>query len=79
MAIGRLVNLVPFLIVRNAAKRQKFNFRATFKILLGVVVGALTVPLLGLVATIVAPPLGRCCRDRAADVLTADFLAILLP
>lgn len=70
VALGRLLNLVPFLIVRNAAKRQKFNFRATFKILLGVflyplwwillgvAVGAITVPLLGLVATIVAPPLG---------------------
>jgi len=70
VVIGRLLNIVPFLTVRNAAKRQKLNFRATFKILLGVfvypiwwlalglVIGWLTVPLIGFVVAIIAPPLG---------------------
>ncbi len=68
--IGRALNIVPFVAVRTAAKRQQLNFRATFKILLGlvlypiwwialgIVVGWLTVPLIGIVVAIVAPPLG---------------------
>ncbi len=68
--IGRLLNLVPFFAIRFAARTQKLNIRATFKILvgifayplwwigLGVVVGWLAHPIIGLVAAISAPVLG---------------------
>ncbi len=68
--VGRLLNLVPFFAIRFAARKQKLNIRATFKILvgvfayplwwiaLGVLVGWLVHPVVGLVVAIGAPVLG---------------------
>ena len=70
VAIGRAINLPPFAGIRAAAQRRALNFRATFKILLGVVVyplwwltlgvvvGWLTMWWLGVVVAVCAPILG---------------------
>jgi glycerol-3-phosphate O-acyltransferase/dihydroxyacetone phosphate acyltransferase len=70
VTIGRVLNLVPFFGIRFAAHRQDLNFRATFKILfglivypawwvlLGVSIGWVTSPTYGFVSALSAPFIG---------------------
>lgn len=68
--IGRLLNLVPFLVIRAVARRRPLNIRATFKVLVGIfaypawwiglgtVVGQGVHPVAGVTVALAAPILG---------------------